>query len=131
MLGREYHCSDCDFEFLSGWSHHVGGQFLVCRTCARCFVLGGGTSCWGPTDGEYLRLVGEDGKQPVSGGPVRVSTIRPSGGETDDGISRLGFGPVRCPTCGSDDAITQTLEAGDWCPKCRHGHIEDGSTCVY
>ena len=131
MLGREYHCSDCDFEFLSSWSHHVGGQFLVCRTCAMCVVLGGGTSCWGPTDGEYLAFVGEDGKQPATGEPVRVCAIGPAAGEMEDGISRLDFGPVRCPACGGDDALSQTLEVGEPCPKCRQGHVEDGGICIY
>ncbi|MDB5342729.1 MAG: hypothetical protein JWP89_1106 [Schlesneria sp.] len=29
MMGHSYECTDCDFEFCSGWSHHAGGQLRV------------------------------------------------------------------------------------------------------
>ena len=56
MHGEVFRCTSCDFDFSSGWSHHAGGQFLVCRECGTHYVLGGGESCWSARAGEHLQL---------------------------------------------------------------------------
>lgn len=131
MFGRVYHCNQCDFEFASGWSHHEGGQLLVCRACAAHFVLGGGESCWGAGDDEVLQLFAEHGDGSPTGIRLRIRDAEPSPGETWEGVSRLAFDDVACPACGRAASLTQSLGAGEECPGCHAGQIEDRGRCIY
>src|SRR4051812_17366438 len=78
VFGNVYRCTKCRFSFSSGWSHHEGGQLLVCKTCGKHYVLGGGQSCWGAKDGERLQLLaGNEEEQVPTGVSVAVSVTKP------------------------------------------------------
>lgn len=141
MFGRVYRCSRssrswwqwfrCNFDFSSGWSHHDGGQSLVCRACATHFVLGGGQSCWGPERGERLQLFVGRGNRSPTGNHVVVDFAISKMVEQEDGVWVLVFDDIPCPKCGKAGVLTQSLRAGERCPKCRSGHIRDEGKCIY
>ena len=132
MLGKIYHCSMCDFEFNSGWSHHAGGQFVFCVDCGADFVLGGGRSNWGVIDGEMLNLLKSGGEEM---GPTGIATAvrnrKPAPHEEWDGVSFVEYDEMICPACDAIGAIEQRLSSGARCPKCHDGKIEMAGWCIY
>jgi hypothetical protein len=132
VFGNEYRCTKCRFEFSSGWSHHAGGQLLVCKACAKHYVLGGGQSCWGAKDGEWLQLLtGNDNDQDSTGVRVAVSVPKPDDMNKWDGVFLLEFEDIPCPSCGGKNALVQTLEEESPCPACRTGLVKKEGTCIY
>ena len=124
MFGEVFNCSVCDFQFNTGWSHHVGGQFLICRDCVTRFVIGGGSSCWGPVPGERLQLFQECYKKR----PKKRNILVPTG------IFLLPSDPLEplaCPACHRVGSMTTKLMAGECCPKCRKAAIVSGGECEY
>ena len=134
MFGNTYRCSDCDFEFCSGWSHHSAGQHLVCRNCATYFTLGGGESVWGTHAGERLQFFAFDGeKENPTGVFVIVEENSLAFGKLQgiDGVSQVKFGQVDCPVCGVHDTMAQWFESGQKCPQCKNGSIVYSGACIY
>ena len=130
MLGYSFGCNNCDFEFCSGWSHHVGGQFLVCSKCATQYILGGGSSCWGPRDGETLELLGQTS---AGVGPTGIRAIAHTS-KTDcawNGVVKLRLDAVECPTCHSLNSLVQSFEKNAPCPSCKSGTINKDGSCIY
>jgi hypothetical protein len=130
MFGNTFRCSLCDFEWLSGWSHHVGGQFLICRSCGTPILAGGGVSCWGPKAGERLQIFCglRDNWQP-SGRFV----IAPANRISQDGVSMFtdALQDIICPHCHAAKAVTDDLQAGEICPHCKRGTVQKLGTCIY
>src|ERR1041385_9085997 len=124
MFGRNFGCSKCNFEWGTGWSHHVGGQFLICRSCGTPILAGRGTCCWGPKSGERLELFCYLGEEWQPSG-IFV-TVPPDGRATEDSmlpdVVREG---IACPHCHATSAVTDTLLAGQPCPKCKRGIVEE------
>ena len=123
MFGEVFHCSACDFEFTSGWSHHAGGQFLVCRDCGTHFLAGGGSSCWGPQPDERLQLF-----QYRYVKRLKRSVLEPTA------VFRLPSDPLEplaCPACHHRGRLTDILVAGESCPGCHAGVIEHRGGCIY
>ena len=131
MLGNNYRCSLCPFEFSCGWSHHVGGQFLVCPGCGEQFILANPRSCWGVKDGDQLELMDatEVGQTPI-GIRVTATNLKPESDTEWDGVCLLRFDDIACPSCGSA-ALVQTLPEGNLCPSCHKGVIVAAGTCIY
>lgn len=132
MMGHNYECDSCDFEFCSGWSHHAGGQFLVCPSCASQYILGDGQSEWGPRDGEKLRLIElcVDTYQPTQ--MSSVIHILPRADEEEwDGVVRLDVGDLRCPKCEPHEKLIQEFNENAECPQCHDGKIERHGSCIY
>lgn len=132
--GKVFGCTSCDFDFSSGWSHHAGGQFLVCRECGTHYVLGGGESCWSARAGEHLQLqfLPCDAEGDVATGTqvtVRVRAVPDD--EEWDGVSYLDFPELSCPRCNRADALVQSLEVNQPCPACHRGTIVVSGTCIY
>jgi uncharacterized protein YbaR (Trm112 family) len=132
--GKVFRCTSCDFDFSSGWSHHAGGQFLVCRECGTLYVLGGGDSCWRARTGEHLelRFLPGEAEGDVATGPrvmVRVRAV-PDGQEWD-GVSYLDLPELACPRCNRPDALVQSLEEDLPCPACHRGTTVVLGTCIY
>ncbi len=133
MFGNEFRCTHCQFEFSSGWSHHAGGQLLVCKVCGKHYVLGGGQSCWGAKNGEQLQLfaANEEGDRVPTGVIVVVSVPRPDPAEKWDGVSLLQFDDIPCPGCGGRNVLVQSLEEESPCPACGKGVVKKEGTCIY
>lgn len=132
MFGEVFHCTECEFNFCSGWSHHTGGQHLVCQFCGDLFSLGGGESCWGAKPGELLQLfalVGED-DVPV-GVTVEAKLRKTAPGEKWDGIAYLEVPELACPHCKHTNGLVQTLPSSLQCPKCKSGTVVGGGSCIY
>jgi len=134
MLGHSYECTKCDFEFCSGWSHHAGGQSIVCAQCGAHFLLGEGQSPWSPRDGETLQLM-EHGSEQGADAPTGISTVvhyaSPREGQEWDGIVRLLTEPLICPRCNGQEALIQEFDADARCPACRTGTIKRRSSIIY
>jgi len=131
MLGRVYRCSNCPFDFSTGWSHHAGGQLLVCPVCGEHYILSAGQSCWGAKDGEQLQLMrSTEYKDIATGVSVTVENVRPSEQEDWDGVSFLRFEDIRCAAC-EGSVLVQDLSEGVICPLCRTGTIRAQGTCIY
>ena len=132
MMGHNYKCDQCDFEFCSGWSHHAGGQFLVCPSCAAQYILGDGQSEWGPRDGETLRLL-ELGLEIDE--PTEVTTaihVLPMASDEDwDGVVRLEVGNLFCPKCDEHEKLIQEFDEDQSCPACHKGKVERRGSCIY
>ena len=132
MFGNVYRCSKCRVSFSSGWSHHEGGQLLVCKACAEHYVLGGGQSCWGAKNGERLQLLsGNEEEQTPTGFSVVVSVARPDPGKRWDGVALLVFDDLPCPNCQRVNVLVQELEEGSPCPSCGAGVVKAEGTCIY
>jgi len=132
VLGVNYRCVNCRFSFSSGWSHHAGGQFLVCTACGGHYVLGGGRSCWGAKSGEHLQLLAGGEEDLIPTGVSVVVGVPPLDAATKwDGVSLLEFDPVACPGCGALGTLAQLLEDGARCPGCREGIVKRAGTCIY
>lgn len=132
MFGNVYRCTKCRFSFSSGWSHHEGGQLLVCRACGTHYVLGGGKSCWGAKNGERLQLLaGNEEEQLPTGASALVSVPKPHLAKKWDGVSLLQFDDIPCPGCGGKNVLVQSLEEQSPCPACGTGVVEKEGTCIY
>lgn len=131
MFGMYFRCTGCPFDFASGWSHHEGGLFLVCPSCARLYVLGRGESCWGPKDGERLQLLRHsvDDPKPI-GIQVNITLAEPDPAHGYGGVWRLDFDDIPCPDCGTAPLV-QSLERGRNCPACKSGTIEMSGPVIY
>ena len=132
MMGNTYGCGNCEFEFCSGWSHHAGGQFLVCPSCASQYILGHGQSEWGPSEGETLRLVelGVDLDYPTAIASV-IHILPMVDNEEWDGVVRLDVGDLRCPKCEEHEKLIQEFNELAGCPQCHVGKIELQGSCIY
>jgi len=131
MLGRTYHCSNCEFDHQSGWSHHAGGQFLSCQTCGSSFVLRG-ESPWAPREGEILHLQQLDDVAQRTTISRRVRIEMPNTADGDwDGVLVLQFEPIDCPCCLAIGSLVQSYEDGAQCPKCREARMFDTGSCIY
>ena len=131
MFGRNYGCSNCPFDFSTGWSHHAGGQFLICPACGEQYILGAGQSCWGAKDGETLQLLhGTENKDTPTGVTVTVENIQPGEQEDWEGGSFLRFADLRCTVC-LEGVLVQDLSEGSPCPLCRTGTVRAAGTCIY
>jgi Zn finger protein HypA/HybF involved in hydrogenase expression len=131
MFGRVYRCSNCPFDFSTGWSHHAGGQLLICPVCGEHYILGAGRSYWGAKDGEQLQLLrGTENKDIPTGVSVTVENVRPGEDEEWDGVSFLRFEDIRCTAC-AESALVQDLSEGASCPSCHTGVIRTEGTCIY
>jgi hypothetical protein len=130
MLGRQYYCDRCDLEFCSGWSHHAGGQLLICNQCATYFVLGGGESPWDPRSGETLTLFRRD-ENGNSQTPFRTQVTLIERCDEWDGIIRIELQENRCPVCNATQSLMQELAIGAKCPRCGDGSVTDGGECIY
>lgn len=132
MLGHNFKCDRCDFEFCSGWSHRAGGQLLVCPSCGSQYILGGGQSEWGPCEGETLRLF-TGGLHAVI--PTDISTaihILPAPDDEEwDGVVRLDVDGLCCPQCSARETLTQEFDKDQRCPACREGKIKRHGSCIY
>jgi len=131
MQGNEYACSDCDFEFCSGWSHHAGGQFIVCRCCGTKFILGGGNSCWGSQVDETLQVIRCDGSNQFLGIEVRVMNKSFMDPDDEALVPYLRFDDIPCPDCKENNEIVQKFNPDDPCPRCPTGKINITGTCIY
>jgi hypothetical protein len=132
MFGNEYRCTKCRFSFSSGWSHHEGGQLLVCKACGKRYVLGGGQSCWGAKNGECLQLLtGNEEEQVPTGVSAVVSVPKPDPAKQWDGVSLLQFEDIPCPGCGGTNFLVQSLEEQSPCPACGTGVVKKDGTCIY
>ena len=132
MFGNSYRCTKCRFSFSSGWSHHEGGQLLVCKDCGKHYVLGNGQSCWGAKDGERLQLLigNEEGQVPI-GVSATVHVPKPDPTKKWDGVSLLHFEDMPCPSCGGENTLVQSLEEESPCPACKIGSVKKDGTCIY
>jgi hypothetical protein len=130
MFGQNFGCSTCDFEWLSGWSHHIGGQFLLCRSCCTPLLAGGGKSNWSPKPGEQLELFyGLKESWHPSGMFITVpATGVPANAFQFSVLVQQG---IPCPTCHATSAVTDSLKAGEPCPKCKRGFVEERGTCIF
>ena len=131
MFGEEFRCTKCDFEFCSGWSHHTGGQHLVCRHCGEQFFLGGGESRWQPRSGELLQLFPQNGEGSIPvGSKIEVRLPDAAPGEKD-GVAYLEIPALKCPRCNNTDALVQRLQENILCPTCNLGTIIRCGSCIY
>jgi hypothetical protein len=139
MFGQVFTCSACDFEFCSGWSHHAGGQLLVCRNCAAHYLAAEGASIWGPTEGERLQLFRfhyvkrrkRHERRPTG---VYLEVATPGSSDAPQGCFRCVGKSLRgvvCESCGDKGSIVEALHAGDPCPECKTGKINEPSECIY
>lgn len=132
MFGNDYECSNCRFSFSSGWSHHAGGQFLICKACGTHYLLGNGQSCWGVKDGERLQLLmGCEDKHVPTGLTAVVRRPKPEASTQRDGVSLLQFDDIPCPNCGGNNVLVQSLEVESACPACGTGFVKMAGTCIY
>jgi ribosomal protein S27E/DNA-directed RNA polymerase subunit RPC12/RpoP len=132
VFGNVYRCTKCRFSFSSGWSHHEGGQLLVCTACSKHYVLGGGQSCWGAKNGECLQLLtGNKEGQVPTGVNVVVNVSKPDSAKKWDGVFLLQFEDIPCPGCGGRNVIVQSLEEESPCPACGRGVVKKDGTCIY
>jgi hypothetical protein len=133
MLGRTFRCSACPFEFGTGWSHHDGGQFVLCRNCLAYFVAQSARTPWHAEDGETLELARLLEEEPWRS-PTGTTVIYRTAGCNHDGIF-LGLSSslatIPCPACKHASSLVETLLVGDACPQCKTGEIRDDGICIY
>lgn len=107
MMGHGYECTGCDFEFCSGWSHHAGGQLLVCPSCATHYVLGDGASVWDPREGEILQLIDCDADDNKRTGTTCMVHMQPQADNEEwDGVFACSL-RLRCPRCAAHERLIQ------------------------
>lgn len=131
-MGQEATCSNCDFQFLGGHSHHTGESICICLSCCTEFACPT-ESNWGAEIGETIALI-----QIVreTNGRIAESMRRSTGitfvAERGESISFRGredflvhypLETVPCPHCGSR-CLTGGFEQGSACPRCKVGQIE-------
>jgi len=139
MLGEIFRCSDCTFEFASGWSHHSGGQHLVCRVCGEEFIAKDGASIWGPQAGEELTLYHNRYRKRIKRYQLKKTqlTITATDENSDDAPAGCFYcltSPllsISCPVCDQLGSIVEKLENGSRCPKCNDGVISLDGDCIY
>ncbi len=132
LLGHIYRCNNCEFEFCSGWSNHAAGQFVVCTECATQFILGSGSSSWGPSDGEsleYLEIT--DISERPTGVRSVVQIPKTNASQQWNGVIVLELDNAYCPRCLAENAIAQSFEPNASCPKCKTGDIQQHGSCIY
>ena len=64
--------------------------------------------------------------------PSGIFIAVPAGGSAlkDSGLHGLAPQDIACPHCHAA-AVTDSLHAGEPCPQCKHGVVEEGGTCIY
>ena len=130
MFGDCFKCSACDFDWGSGWSHHEGGQLLICRSCGTRILAGDGASCWGPTAGEKLQIFYQrKNKWKASGEFITARANRIS----EDGVFRFtnALKDITCPKCHAAETVTDDLQTGEVCPQCQRGTVQKSGSCIY
>ena len=130
-MGKQYRCTKCDLEFCSGWSHHAGGQFLICCDCGSDFVLGGGASSFGAVENESLQLFHFEPRSLIPNLTVVVKSDVTNVADDWDGLCQLKFDDFPCPNCNRSNSIAQSLDGITECPKCRDGHVVPDGSCIY
>jgi len=139
MFGYAFTCSACDFEFHTGWSHHLAGQSLLCGVCATHYLAGEGASPWGAVAGERLQLLRwhyvkrrKRHELRATGISLLVSKAPPP--DTPAGVFYLlgeSLRDVACQSCGTSGSIVETLTGRDACPKCKAGRIKEPHQVIY
>ncbi len=126
MFGEVFRCDACQFEFLTGWSHHEAGQLLLCVGCSTKFKAVSTENRWGPQSGVPLRLiryvVQEEGPRlPVDTGIVLMpsDTVRPGTEWGTYYFMHEVLPSLSCPCCKLVGSIVETLDEEVACPKCK------------
>jgi predicted Zn-ribbon and HTH transcriptional regulator len=145
--GYNFGCSQCDFTFQSGWSHHTVSDRCVCINCAHIFSIKAFHSPWGVGDGEvchlYQSIISKKQRKKHRHRPTEIDTgIRVVGVTSiqeavlDSGkiinIETFTFGleSIDCPCCHKKN-LKLSLEIGSKCPKCKVGDIQDRGIIEY
>ena len=137
MYGEEYRCSDCNFEFCTGLSHHSKGQHLVCSNCATYFLARtiASTDEQSPKQ-EKLIQCGDHENIDSHDKDTGITIYR--GNEFLAGKDTIlmynlheSLAKIVCPSCNTLGSIVQVFEDGTLCPKCSTGTIKYAGTCVY
>ena len=139
MFGEVFTCPSCEFEFCTGWSHHAGGQFLICRECATRYLAGEGVSPWGAKCGAQLKLLRYVYVKRRRGWEYQDTGIVLTVGErnlSEEASVFLYFdgenlSHLSCPACSKAGSLVGTLNVGDRCPRCRAGIFGEPDTCIY
>jgi hypothetical protein len=146
--GYKFGCSACDFIMLTGWSHHRGSDKCVCINCAIIFSIKGFKSSWGVEDGEvcniyqpieYKKQRKKNRDRPTefdTGVQVVVETcnkevILDSGKTVTIEAVTFELKDIACPSCQNLGSLKLSLEAGDKCPKCKIGNINNQGGIMY
>lgn len=147
-IGYDICCRNCDFSFLTGWSHHTASDNCVCTNCATVFSIKGFQSLWGISDSEVCHLY-----QSIKPKKQRKKK-RDQATEYDTGVQVIGVTSsqectlptdktitvetftfrlegIGCPSCQQKASLRLSLESGDQCPKCRIGSIENRGMVEY
>lgn len=132
-FGQRCKCTECDFDFCSGHSHHEGASSAVCKECLTLFDLPT-KNFWGPEIAEVIelfkvekRLVYKHKKKPPRTEWSRHPTgefllAEPSGQEW--GRVHYPIDTVICPQCKTKGSLILDFESGENCPQCKSGKLE-------
>ena len=130
-MGHLAKCSECNFSFAGGHSHHASASYCFCAACLALF------SCptevpMGPRVGERIEV-----KRHVRAGSrwrpwlelyptgvfftVELGTVTSATGRTI-ATTRYPIDTVPCPDCGAH-ALKMGFEDGEACPMCKKGTL--------
>jgi rubredoxin len=139
MFGESFRCDECGFTFLSGWSHHTGGQHLVCSSCGGDFIAKDGSSVWGSEPGEKLSIYQNVYKKKVKNFTLVKTNLTIIATDEHPADAPMGCfyrltTPLRslaCPACKESGVLVERLKDGCSCPLCKKGRIADGGKIIY
>ena len=146
--GYHFSCSECDFNMLTGWSHHRKSDKCVCINCGIIFSIKGFKSSWGVEDGEVCNLYQPieykkqrkknrdrptqfDTKVQVVAEMSEKEIILDSDKTVTIKILTFSLRDTSCPSCYKLGSLKLSLEVGDKCPKCKVGNIKNQGQIMY
>ncbi|MFZ5637136.1 MAG: hypothetical protein ACOY82_11215 [Pseudomonadota bacterium] len=131
-FGQWCKCNRCDFDFMSGHSHHSGSSKAICTACFSFFSLPT-ENIWGPRVGELIVLhrllvTAEDRQDALRAYQANsVPTDAFIVIEKSDGVGvRYPMERVSCPDCLSHGTVAIDFDDGQTCPQCTVGMLDCG-----
>jgi len=138
-FGQHCSCDSCEFEFLSGHSHHTGAGDAVCTQCDARYCLPSKSS-WGPDFDELVELHSTHA-EPVRHRGRRKNILyhnvvrEPTGqhilavrieveGLPYPRVAFAGVDELECTTCKSRGSIVLDFNQSDACPRCKTGKLK-------
>src|SRR5262245_14463013 len=119
MFGAILQCSECKFEFATGWNHHGPAINLLCQDCGCKLHARGKGKEFAARDGEACVLEQWNQK--------KRKWVKTGCRPTVAGANLLDvygviyeFAGCVCPDCGGAN-VTAAIKIGGSCPRCKKG----------